>query len=531
MKQILRWLFVFSLILSALPAFAQQGKRIALVVGNSAYKHLSPLTSPTKDARDMETALQGMGFEVVRKENLTQSQLSREVIAFKQKAKGYSAALFYYSGHGMEADGVPYILPVDVDNNTLTKQDADMLCNNVESITSALNEVTPATVIILDACREKLNKGSKNAGGQAWQSQMAAPTGMFIAFATSSGLFAKDGNTSKSNSAYTGILLKHIGTPGLTINAVFRRVREDVIHDYGKAHRPWENDAMTGADFYFVPPTQNTPTTNITPREEPKRETPPSGAGGLLDLPNMVRIQGGTFMMGSPESEVSREADEEQHSVTVSSFMMSRYEVTVGEFEKFIQGTAYKTDAEKEGMSKILKNEALNFEKGIYWKHDTEGNLRAKTDYNHPVIHVSWDDATAYCAWMSKTIGNTYRLPTEAEWEYACRAGSNKPFNSGDNLTTDQANYDGNGPYNGNKKGVYHAKTLPVGSFSANAYGLYDMHGNVWEWTASLYKNSTYPVLRGGSWFNSAQDCRSADRRASSPANRTSITGFRVVSL
>jgi len=220
-------------------------------------------------------------------------------------------------------------------------------------------------------------------------------------------------------------------------------------------------------------------------------------------LPNMVRIQGGTFMMGSPKSEVGRETNEKRHSVTVSSFMMSRYEVTVEEYEEFCKSTG-----------KAMPD-APSF--NANWQ-----------DKKHPMVYVSWDDATAYCAWMSKTTGNTYRLPTEAEWEYACRAGSPTPFTTGDNLTTDQANYNGEQPYNGNKKGVYHGKTLPVGSLSANAYGLYDMHGNVWEWTASLYKNSTNRVLRGGSWNNFASNCRVAYRNYCTPGYHNSDIGFRL---
>jgi formylglycine-generating enzyme required for sulfatase activity len=135
-------------------------------------------------------------------------------------------------------------------------------------------------------------------------------------------------------------------------------------------------------------------------------------------------------------------------------------------------------------------------------------------------------------------------LPTEAQWEYACRAGTTTPFNTGYNLTTDQANYNGNYPYNNNAKGQYREKTLPVGSFLPNGWGLYDMHGNVREWCLDWYgeyltKSQTNPkglasgscrVLRGGSWNSFAQYCRSADRTGSAPSdNGYGILGFRVV--
>ena len=222
-----------------------------------------------------------------------------------------------------------------------------------------------------------------------------------------------------------------------------------------------------------------------------------------------VSVPAGTFTMGSPESEVDRFSDETQHQVTLSAFRMSKYEVTFDQYDAFCASTG--------------RN-----------KPGDEGWGRGR----RPVINVSWEDATAFADWMG------CRLPTEAEWEYACRAGTTTPFNTGNNLTTDQANYDGRYPYNGNTKGKYQGKTMPVGSYTPNAWGLYDMHGNVWEWCSDWYGNypkvaqtnpqgpstSSYRVFRGGSWDFNAQICRSANRDFSTPDNRYDDIGFRLVS-
>ena len=221
-----------------------------------------------------------------------------------------------------------------------------------------------------------------------------------------------------------------------------------------------------------------------------------------------VQIPAGTFTMGSPFSEISRSDDEIQHQITLSAFKMSKNEITFAQYDVFCEKTVREKPSDNG------------------WGRGTR-----------PVINVSWDDASAFANWMG------CRLPSEAEWEYACRAGKTTPFNTGNNLTTNQANYNGNYPYNNNPKGNDLQKTMPVGSYSPNSWGLNDMHGNVWEWCSDWYGNypsssQTNPtgassglirVRRGGSWGSVARNCRSALRSSLVPSNRFNFLGFRLV--
>ena len=273
---------------------------------------------------------------------------------------------------------------------------------------------------------------------------------------------------------------------------------------------------------------------------------PAKAAAALFDPANFVLVRGGEFTMGSPEPEFGRSTDETQHQVKVSDFYMDKYAVTVAEFRRFVEATGYRTDAEKNGCSVIIFRGKIIPGDGKKWRHGVSESRRPLSEQNHPVLHVSWNDAVAYCEWLSKQTGKKFRLPMEAEWEYACRAGTTTPFNTGENLTTDQANYDGD---NNNPKGAYRQNTLAVNRFEPNAWGLYNMHGNVWEWCSDWYSGTYYNdckakgvvenpsgpvtglsrVTRGGSWIDRAEDCRSANRFDFPPVTRGFFMGFRLV--
>jgi formylglycine-generating enzyme required for sulfatase activity len=230
------------------------------------------------------------------------------------------------------------------------------------------------------------------------------------------------------------------------------------------------------------------------------------GNGAILE---MVAIPGGTFTMGSP---VGRGYDDEhpQHEVTVAPFFMSKYPITQEQWKAVMEWTP---------------------------PYRCKGASR-------PVDRVSWNDAREFCERLAEKTGPAYRLPSEAEWEYACRAGTTTPFYFGETITTDLANYCGAHTYLAEPQGIYRHETTAVGSFPPNGFGLYDMHGNVWEWCADTWHDgyrgapadgsawecggTPHRVVRGGSWHEPPDICRSAIRLKFSPSAGEDYVGFRV---
>ena len=247
----------------------------------------------------------------------------------------------------------------------------------------------------------------------------------------------------------------------------------------------------------------------------------------------MVYIPGGTFTMGSPESEEGRyDYEGPQHDVTVPPFFMGKYPVTQGQWKELASRTDLKVKLD-------LKLEPS------YFKEPYQDIDR----WHRPVERVSWYEAVEFCERLSKLTQRNYRLPSEAEWEYACRAGTTTPFYFGKTITPELVNYDGQYVYGNAQKGEYRGETTPVGQFYPNAFGLYDMHGNVSEWCLDTWHNSydgaptdgsawetgghsTRRVSRGGSWSDNPRWCRSADRNYYvSVETVNDIIGFRLVSF
>jgi formylglycine-generating enzyme required for sulfatase activity len=255
--------------------------------------------------------------------------------------------------------------------------------------------------------------------------------------------------------------------------------------------------------------------------------------GQAVELTNsigmkLVLIPAGDFQMGSPESESDRDSDETQHRVRLTKpFYLGMHEVTQAEYER-VMGT----------------NPSAFSRSG-----DRSERVSGQDTSRFPVETVSWEEAVEFCRKLSampgeRAAGRVYRLPTEAEWEFACRAGTTEPFHFGSQLNGRDANCDGNYPYGTTTKGPYLERPTTVGSYGANGFGLFDMHGNVWEWCSDWYDgyastavdDPTGPtsgsnrVLRGGGWHDYARRCRSADRSRHTPDYRISKLGFRLAS-
>jgi formylglycine-generating enzyme required for sulfatase activity len=280
-----------------------------------------------------------------------------------------------------------------------------------------------------------------------------------------------------------------------------------------------------------TPPIYTPQTVTVRPRQAGQifRDRLKDGSKG----PQMVWIAAGSFQMGSNKGD-----DDEKpvHRVSITQdFGMGRYEVTVGEFRQFVNATGYRTEAEKGDGCYIYKNGWWS--KG--WSKERDANWRnpnfSQND-NHPVVCISWNDAQAYTKWLSKQTGKKYRLPTEAEWEYVARGGTDTKYWWGNSIGSNKANCSG-----------YSSKTVPVGSFKANPFGIYDTVGNVWEWVQDIYSKDyysnsiysdptgpstgSYRVLRGGGWSFPAPYCRVAYRVNNSPGYRDGNLGFRLLRL
>ncbi|MDI9357247.1 MAG: SUMF1/EgtB/PvdO family nonheme iron enzyme [Chitinophagaceae bacterium] len=548
--------------------WCQTQKRLALVIGNANYPGSSVLKNPVNDAVLMTNTLRSLGFEVISTNNATKQVMESSIRRFSEKLSQTKVALFYYAGHGMQVDGKNYLIPIDakLDKKGDCKYEAIPINFIVEEFEQYPDNVN---IVILDACRNdpfrSWGRSSANRGFKA----VLPLAGTIIAFATSEGSTASDGTG--ENGTFTEALVKQM-KKYQPIETVFKSTRIEVMNKTNKQQVPQDWSQLTG-EFYF---TETATKTTFTKTNEPtiaiveedlstygsieitskingdiyidreyvkkatadtkitikniktgkhsieiktddnktlteevtiiENETISITTGEAeskpLDLPiagEMVYIPEGTFQMGSNDGEKD---EKPLHSVTISAFYIMKYEVTQG-----------------------------------LWTEIMEENPSSFNEcYQCPVEQVSWDDIQIFIKKLNTRTGKRFRLPTEAEWEYAAKGGENYTY-AGSNNINEVAWYRGNSE-----------RTHHVGQKKPNGYGLYDMTGNVWEWCQDCYNSSYYAsspainpvspsdsflkctfVLRGGSWNRKDENCRSSNRDGNYSESRDYNYGFRLV--
>ena len=547
--------------------------RFALVIGNNTYKEL-PLDNPVNDARLVAKSLQTVGFRVTSKENLTLVEMRSALTEFSRQIPPNGTALFYFAGHGVQVSGKNFVLPIDYGDITDPNQFIKTILD-LDGIVAAITQKSGLAIVVLDACR---NNPTDFALPVAVESGFApfkqTSAGIYIAYSTAPGTTALDG--SNGNSPYSSALARNLRLSPARLEDVFIRTRIEVETATNAQQTPWENGALK-TFFYFTPDklARLTPTATALvqlPVAILKPKTP-NGVRSLLNLQfsvpvinsrgtktalnskttgfylensngaglEMIEIRGGKFGMGSSASDVDYayqdfkkysvddSEDEEkardtiaaempQHTVEVPGFFMSRTEITQAQWQAVMGELPPISDEFRGG--------------------------------NKPVVNISWEDANKFCETLSGATGRNYRLPNEAEWEYAARAGTGTPFGFGDNINPNAANYFAGAPFHDGVRGEIQIGTLAAGHFkTANNFGLLDMQGNVWEWTADYWhdsydgaptdgstwddapeENRAYRAVRGGAWDSIANSCRSAYRRKQPGVEyQSSSIGFRVV--
>lgn len=580
MGRVLTLLAIVCLVPLFVPAHAQTGagERVALVIGNAAYKE-ARLANPVNDATDVAAALRGLGFRVISRTNANQRDMKNAVREFGAELRRAQVGLFYFAGHGVQVKGNNYLVPVGAD--IASEADAEDLSVDANFVLRTMEDSqVKVSIAILDACRNNPFARSFRSASRGL-AQMTAATGSLVAFSTAPGSVAADGTG--RNGIYTKHLLASLRQPDADILRVFQRTRAGVVKETGGRQTPWESTSLVG-DFYFrggatVAATQPLPGrsseqifwesvkdsgdaeefraylrrfpqgefadlaqnrlnrlqggagTQIAALKPPAPVVPAPALGGDLagmapgtvfrdcaECPELVVIPAGSFVMGSPADEQGRYDDEgPQHRVTIArAFAAGKFEVTFDEWDGCVRAGGCSHSPSDEGWGRGRR----------------------------PVTNVSWQDAKQYAEWLSRKTGKSYRLLTEAEWEYAARAGTTTAFSTGPTNNPTQANYDATQAYAGSVTGPYRRQTVPVGSFGANAFGLHDVHGNVWEWTEDC-RNASYNgapsdgsawtsgdcarrVLRGGSWVSDPRDLRSAFRSYFPTSFRVVGIGLRV---
>jgi len=556
------------------PASAE--RRVALVLGNGKYAHAAELPNPKNDANDVAAALKRSGFEVIIGIDVDENVMRELAIKFSRAARDADVAMFYYAGHAIQFNGVNYLIPTD----SRLRDEADLRrMLRVDEIVQDLQQAKNLRILVLDACRDNpLAETLKRSIGRTRAAtvrqglaKITSPEGMIVAYATQAGLTAEDGFG--RNSPYTTAFLKHIESK-TEIGTVFRRVSADVYAATNEKQLPELSLSLIG-EFYLHGKPEAGESQAAPPPPDPAavaweavkntkdpqlvqeylqqfsngifaalarsrlRSITEQKVAGVFQVPSkltldkvkpgeelqdcdqcpkMVVIPAGRFSMGAAADEQLRKKSEgpQRPVVITTPFSVSKFEVTFDQWEA----------CALEGGCNGHKPKDSGWGRG-----------------RRPAIHVSWDDAKAYVEWLRQKTGKPYRLLSEAEWEYAARGGTTGAYATGTGITPLQANFDGSIATSSRANTTYRGKTVDVGSFTPNPYGLHDMHGNVMEWVEDCWNpdHSGAPldgsprggdckrrVLKGGAWYYEAAYLRSAARLSYPATTRLNVVGFRV---
>ncbi len=510
------WLLCLPLLLILSSGASAAAAKHALVIGNARYAGAPALRNAVNDAEDVAAKLRGLGFSLVGNKahaNVTRTEMAKLIRDFGNTAGEGDTALFYFAGHGVAGNNDNWLLPVD-DADIKVQEDVPDFAVSARSVLSRMEQRgSGINVVILDACRNNpLPDRRRSVSGTRGLARMTAPAGSFIAYAASPGQAAADG--AGRNGTFTAALLSLIDTQGIRIDDLFAEVgkrvrkatngeqvpiRESNLEDvfYLRPGVPVQTAGLSPA----APPTvaPSSPATPIpTPAPAPSNEP---ASRDCSDCPEMVQIPGGTFRMGDLSGK--GDADEKPvHEVSIRAFSVGKFEVTFAEWDACVSAG---------GCSKTPNDQG--------WGRGSR-----------PVINVSWNDAQQYVKWLSGKTGKRYRLLTENEWEYVARAGTTTDYPWGNSASHEAANYGKDECCDGLAQGPDQwVNTSPVRSFPPNPWGLYDVHGNVNEWTEDCWHETyagaptdgsawtrggdcTWRVVRGGSWYSGPRALRSAYR-------------------
>ncbi len=493
--------------------------RLALVIGIGEYGRERaaqeaagfvvppPLANAVRDSQLVADALEAKGFAVVRVENPDKRALLSAVNAFAARlnAAGPDAVgVFYFAGHGaqgrpaLERDIDNYLIPLGADLATEVDLESEALA--LSRVSATLRPAARgAMVLILDACRDfALPAASRSGLVTRGLAEARAAPGTIIAYATAPGATALDALPGARNGPYAGALAAEVrAAEGARLEDVFIAVRNTVLDQTRGTQVPWENGSLRRAVTLGVR-SASAPSADeqqelqklreVIARLEKERDSRgggPRAAGREIRdcdvCPAMVFVGGGILPAGWHQGR------------SVGQYLIGAYEVTFAEWDACVASGGC----------------------GGYRPSD---NGWGRGD--RPVMNVSWEDAKRYVEWLSQRTRKRYRLPSDDEWENAARSGSPHSYWWGNTITAEQANYDSNND----------ARTTPVGSFAPNSAGLFDVHGNVWEWMEDCFDTRcTDRSIRGGSWNYIPNHLVFDARGNGTPSHRFDYVGFRVL--